>query len=934
MKARRFLAFLSVSALSVGALAQTDFVNWETPHVSPLALTPDGKKLLAVNTPDNRLEVFVIPRPNQTPRATRAPLQAPRDPVPVAGGSVSVGLDPISVRPRTNDEAWVVNQISDSISIVNLRTMNVIRTLNTEDEPADVVFAGSPPRAFVTCAQASKLMVFDLADLDAAPLILDIEGEEPREMAVSPDGSKVYIAIFESGNHSTILGAHGQGSVVQDPTGPYGGQDPPPNDGENFNPPINPDLPVAPPPFGLIVKKNSEGQWRDDNTGDWTEFVTGLSAVISGRIVGWDMIDNDVIVVDANTLEMSAMTGMMNECMAIGVNPASGNVTVVGTDATNSIRFEPILKSRFVRVNLAIGSEASPDSPTVLDLNPHLDYSDAQIAAQADAGTASQALRDQSLGDPRGIVWKADGLTGYVSGMGSNNVIAIDSSGARVGNPIEVGEGPTGLALNAGGSRLYVLNKFSSSISVVDTSTNSVVSTLAMHDPSSTAIKIGRKFQYDTHLTSGLGQIACASCHVDARTDRIAWDLGNPAGNMAPFGQNCGYDLESVCRDFHPMKGPMLTQTLQDIIGKEPFHWRGDKPGIEDFNAAFTGLQGDDVQLTPTEMQQYEDFLATIRIPPNPFRNLDNSMPETILLEGQLSSGRFDDDGGLAAGEPCLPGHPADGMEIFRFRGQHTNGPGQVATCRMCHSFPTGAGADVLFRGQRANYPNPGSGVYVPIEPGPNGEHHLMTTALTFAQERRTFKVPQLRTLYKRIGFERQSTRSRSGFGFFNDGSEQLENFFARFPNFVDDQELSDMVAFVMSFAGSDLPSTPDSLAEPIGVPSNDTHAAVGKQVTFNAANVSDANAIAYLDTLIGLADAGRVGIVAKGRVGGVPRGYTYVGGGLFQPDKVADAQVATAALRGGAGAGAEITFTVVPLGTQVRIGIDRDADGIYDGDE
>ncbi len=298
---------------------------------------------------------------------------------------------------------------------------------------------------------------------------------------------------------------------------------------KNFNPPINPDLPVAPPPFGLIVKKNSEGQIGDDNTGDWTEFVTGLSAVISGRIVGWDMIDNDVIVVDANTLEMSAMTGMMNECMAIGVNPASGNVTVVGTDATNSIRFEPILKSRFVRVNLAIGSEASPDSPTVLDLNPHLDYSDAQIAAQADAGTASQALRDQSIGDPRGIVWKADGLTGYVSGMGSNNVIAIDSTGARVGNPIEVGEGPTGLALNAGGSRLYVLNKFSSSISVVDTHE---FGRLDVGDARlvSTAIKITSKFQYDTHLTSGLGQIACASCHVDARTDRIAWDLGNPAG--------------------------------------------------------------------------------------------------------------------------------------------------------------------------------------------------------------------------------------------------------------------------------------------------------------------------------------------------------------------------------------------------------------------
>jgi hypothetical protein len=36
------------------------FVNWESPHVSPVDLTPDGSRLLAVNTADNRLEVFWV----------------------------------------------------------------------------------------------------------------------------------------------------------------------------------------------------------------------------------------------------------------------------------------------------------------------------------------------------------------------------------------------------------------------------------------------------------------------------------------------------------------------------------------------------------------------------------------------------------------------------------------------------------------------------------------------------------------------------------------------------------------------------------------------------------------------------------------------------------------------------------------------------------
>ena len=36
------------------------FVTFETGQVRPLALTPDGHTLLALNTPDARLEVFSV----------------------------------------------------------------------------------------------------------------------------------------------------------------------------------------------------------------------------------------------------------------------------------------------------------------------------------------------------------------------------------------------------------------------------------------------------------------------------------------------------------------------------------------------------------------------------------------------------------------------------------------------------------------------------------------------------------------------------------------------------------------------------------------------------------------------------------------------------------------------------------------------------------
>jgi DNA-binding beta-propeller fold protein YncE len=897
------------------------FVNWEAPHVHPLDITPDNRKLLAVNTADNRLMVFDVTGPGGTP---------------VLIGEVPVGLDPVSVRASSNTEAWVVNYLSDTVSVVSLTNLVVTRTLDTGDEPADVAFAGRPRRAFVSCAQASKLMVFNPSDLAAPPTVLDIDGEEPKALAVSLDQTKVYLAVFESGNKTTSLASHGQGLAVDDPQGPYGGQNPPPNDGLSFKPPVNPSNPVA-PPMGVIVRKNSEGRWVDDNIGDWTNFISGIHSVDTGRVFGWDILDNDVAIIDTATLGVTYLTGMMNLAMALSVRPSDGQITVVGTDATNTIRFEPNLKGRFIRVNLAIGSPAAPNAPTVLDLNPHLTYTDEEIATQSNPATFSQAFRDKSIGDPRAIVWMRTPLQAFVAGMGSNNVVVLDGAGARIGEPIPVGEGPTGLVLR--GTRLYVLNKFAGSISIVDTTTKLETGRVAFFDPTPQAIKLGRPFQYDTHRSSALGHIACASCHVDSRTDRLGWDLGNPAGTMVPLGTNCNLGIRPNCSpEFHPMKGPMMTQTLQDIIGHEPHHWRGDKTGIEGFNPAFTGLQGREVLLTSTEMQQYEDFLATIFYPPNPFRNFDNTIPATISLAGHYSSGEFVSDGGLASGDPMPDGNWAPALESYRFTGQHAAGPaGSVpggSSCRMCHSLPTGGGADVVFVGDIKKFPEPGSGMYVPVPTGPDGEHHQTISVLRFTKGPRTFKVPHFRNLYKKVGFEKTRPVSRSGFGFFHDGGETLESFISRFPRMDSDQEVADMLALLLAFSGSDLPEGAlDNLLEPPGPQSNDAHAAVGKQLTFRGANNGDAAAIALLAQMTGLADAGKVGLVAKGRRAGAQRGYVYTGGGVFQSDRAAETTT-TDTLRLGSAAGSELTFTVVPYGTQTRIGIDRDVDGVFDGDE
>ena len=53
-----FVALLAIAMRSRPSAAA--FVTFESGQVRPLALSPDGQTLFAVNTPDDRLEIFAV----------------------------------------------------------------------------------------------------------------------------------------------------------------------------------------------------------------------------------------------------------------------------------------------------------------------------------------------------------------------------------------------------------------------------------------------------------------------------------------------------------------------------------------------------------------------------------------------------------------------------------------------------------------------------------------------------------------------------------------------------------------------------------------------------------------------------------------------------------------------------------------------------------
>src|SRR5262249_10625978 len=138
---------------------------------------------------------------------------------------------------------------------------------------------------------------------------------------------------------------------------------------------------------------------------------------------------------------------------------------------------------------------------------------------------------------------------------------------------------------------------------------------------------------------------ACASCHVFGDFDSLAWDLGDPDGTQLAVPGPFRIGPAPLSPVFHPMKGPMTTQSLRGMDNHGPMHWRGDRTGGNDapsaqpdsgtfdedaafkkFNVAFAGLLGRSDPLDPDELQAFTNFILQVTYPPNPIRSLDNSL--------------------------------------------------------------------------------------------------------------------------------------------------------------------------------------------------------------------------------------------------------------------------------------------------------------------
>jgi hypothetical protein len=508
-----------------------------------------------------------------------------------------------------------------------------------------------------------------------------------------------------------------------------------------------------------------------------------------------------------------------------------------------------------------------------------------------------------------------------------------------------------------------------------------------MYSPEPASVTAGRKFLYSAKDTSALGDQACASCHIGGDFDGLAWDLGNP-GNIAlpitpeldpttgminpALGANDpvirtipaslleplfgAQDVDYIFAAYQPAKGPMTTQSLRGLDNHGAMHWRGDRngavqqtgtpflqpnglpvvsaqpnSGIFDevnafisFNVAFPGLVDDANQLAASDMTAYATFALQISYPPNPIRNLDNS-----LTSDQAAGQAF------YVNAVTLPDGTSQELPSDRFHD-----------CNGCHTVDRNGNL-----GQTAH-----PGFF-----GTSGK-------LSFENESQTFKVPHLRNLYQKIGMYASSPDETHavlsaipyanppavgvrGFGYEHDGAvATVEQFLSAFVfmktiapiDFGTVSNIPPNPYGIPIFANINSPLDYTQGLDPSGVTLRNQLAqyvfafdtnmfpVVGQQATLTATN--QATVAPRLALFEAQAAAGDTDLVARTTIGGIDAGFVWTPNGwqraISSAALVTDAQLEALARL------FPVTFTCVPPGEGYRVGIDRDSDGYADNDE
>ena len=422
--------------------------------------------------------------------------------------------------------------------------------------PLEVLLSPDGARLYVLCQQSQEVRVLDAASYAVIKNIA--VGRVPRGISLSPDGAR----LFVTNSWDDTLSIIDTNALVVVATWPVGAE-----------------------PSSVVEDRQ------------------GKRLFIANRI------SNDVAVLDAQTgaEEKRLLAGRGSSYLALSPDGTKLYATHVYPNASPH-RTAPESEITVVDVARAVVVVRIPlhgiagvfhmafsgdgRLGVVAEYHPknlvplaHLEhggaFEDTLTVFGADVGKTVEVPLDELeryASQPFGVAIAPDKSRIYVTSGGSEIVTVVDvprmlrfihahngpfvqdlsASANYVVARIAVGLNPRGLTLTRDGRRLFVANRLDDTISLIDTRTNRVTSTITLAGPKTiTALRHGEQTFY-TARYSFQGQIGCANCHIDSSFDGIQWNL-EPDG----FGRSI-----------------VDNKLLEGVKDTEPYKWTGTNPNI------------------------------------------------------------------------------------------------------------------------------------------------------------------------------------------------------------------------------------------------------------------------------------------------------------------------------------------------------------------
>ncbi|MFT7671080.1 MAG: DNA-binding beta-propeller fold protein YncE, partial [Planctomycetota bacterium] len=491
----------------------------------------------------------------------------------------------------TEDQLLVTCRGSHVLARVDAQTGEIISLLTLPSEPADIVIKHDTNQAFIACSAKDIVVQIDLLN----DLMIEYSPGSHSEFNVK---NPTFLAISTSGKIMVPSMHSGNNSTAS------------------------------------RVFQRRAGEVIDLEDPDYA--VAGLP-------------DNDLFRIDPVAQAVVPIGRRIGTTLfGIGVNPATTRTWVLNTDAKNK---GPDRQSEQEVRGDIVANRLSIIRPNVTTPAPEPDfYIDLDDTDALTEGTQFDPA--QSVGQPFGLDFRSNG-NGFIVGLLTDNLVELDQDGVRLGQwDLPEGAIPRAVRVNETAGVVWVYCWGTNEILEYRLSDMQLLRTCELSDdPTPRAIAKGREIFYDAGRSEH-GNASCASCHIDGRSDMLAWNL-----------QDKNFDD----------KGPLLTQTMSGIERMGPFHWRGERSDLEAFNIAFVGLMGANV-LKDRDAVNFEAYVLSLVNPANPWAHRERLLDDSSVPYG------IDPSAQATLGQQSYQTFPISGADL----------------CTSCHQLPLGTNHDIF----------------------------------------------------------------------------------------------------------------------------------------------------------------------------------------------------------------------------------------------